>query len=127
MIFTNPAFVYFLSFFFEKEESGSLVLKIIYFIIGVIVPIIFSVLQIFLQKFMILALFARWFFLPFPIFSLAFGFISICNIDIIKLYNNLQVRPDPYDYLVSGPSLYFLIGSFFVYWTFVAIIELKVL
>lgn len=48
MIFANPVFIYFISFLFEKEETGSLIVKIIYFIIGIIAPIVLSVLQIFL-------------------------------------------------------------------------------
>jgi hypothetical protein len=44
MIFSNPTFIYFLSFLFEKEETGSLVVKMIYFIIGVIGPITISIL-----------------------------------------------------------------------------------
>jgi hypothetical protein len=44
MIFSNPTFIYFLSFLFEKEETGSLVLKMVYFIIGVIGPITISIL-----------------------------------------------------------------------------------
>ena len=39
MIFANPTFVYFMSFLFEKEESGSLGVKMIYFIIGIIMTI----------------------------------------------------------------------------------------
>jgi hypothetical protein len=44
MIFSNPTFIYFLSFLFEKEETGSLVVKMIYFIIGIIGPITISIL-----------------------------------------------------------------------------------
>jgi hypothetical protein len=44
LIFANPAFIYFLTFIFEKEETGSLVVKMIYFIIGIIAPIAISIL-----------------------------------------------------------------------------------
>lgn len=43
MIFANPAFIYCFSFFFEKEETGSLLLKIIYFVVGIIVPVSLSI------------------------------------------------------------------------------------
>ena len=46
LIFANPAFIYFLTFIFEKEETGSLVVKMIYFVIGIIAPIAISILQV---------------------------------------------------------------------------------
>lgn len=46
MIFANPAFVYFFSFLFEKDETGSLILKMFYFVMGMIAPIVVSVLQV---------------------------------------------------------------------------------
>jgi len=44
MIFANPAFIYFLSFLTEKEETGSLVVKMIYFVIGIICSITVTIL-----------------------------------------------------------------------------------
>jgi hypothetical protein len=46
VVFANPAFIYAFSFFFEKDESGSLVIKMIYFLFGVIAPIAVSILQL---------------------------------------------------------------------------------
>jgi hypothetical protein len=46
VIFANPVFVYFISFFFDKEESGSLAINIIFFIFGIIAPISLTILQI---------------------------------------------------------------------------------
>ena len=43
-VFTNPAFIYFFSFLFEKDETGSLVIKMLYFVIGIIGPITMSIL-----------------------------------------------------------------------------------
>lgn len=34
MIFANPPFIYFLTFMFDKDETGSLALKLIYFSMG---------------------------------------------------------------------------------------------
>lgn len=89
LIFANPAFIYFLTFIFEKEETGSLVVKMIYFIIGIIAPIAISILQVVNSSTANYANILRWFFLPFPIFSLTFGYMSISNIDIIQLVNKL--------------------------------------
>jgi hypothetical protein len=89
LIFANPAFIYFLTFIFEKEETGSLVVKMIYFVIGIIAPIAISILQVVNSSTANYANILRWFFLPFPIFSLTFGYMSISNIDIIQLVNKL--------------------------------------
>ena len=45
-IFTNPAFIYFFSFLFEKDEAGSLAIKLLYFIIGIIAPLTVSILLV---------------------------------------------------------------------------------
>ena len=89
LIFANPAFIYFLTFIFEKEETGSLVVKMIYFVIGIIAPIAISILQVVNSSTANYANILRWFFLPFPIFSLTFGYMSISNIDIIQHVNKL--------------------------------------
>ena len=45
-IFANPAFIYFFSFLFEKDDAGSLALRMLYFIFGVIGSIAVSVLYV---------------------------------------------------------------------------------
>ena len=45
-LFANPVFVYAVSFFFERDEAGSLAIKGIYFIFGTIVPVAISILQV---------------------------------------------------------------------------------
>jgi len=44
MVFSNPAFIYFLSFLMPTEESGSLFVKIIYFLFGILAPIAVAIL-----------------------------------------------------------------------------------
>lgn len=83
MIFANPAFVYFFSFLFDKDETGSLVIKMFYFVIGIIAPIAVSVLQVVNQTTLKVANILRWFFYPFPIYSLTFGYMSIAQRSII--------------------------------------------
>ena len=74
---SNPVFIYFFSFFFDKDESGSLALKMVYFSIGIIGPIAVSVLQVVNKTTQDVALVMRWFFYPFPIYSVTFGYMSI--------------------------------------------------
>lgn len=44
VVFCNPVFLYVFSFFFDKDETGSLVVKMFYFLFGVIGPIAVSIL-----------------------------------------------------------------------------------
>jgi len=37
--FSNPVFIYAFSFFFSKDETGSFVIKIVYFVFGIIAPL----------------------------------------------------------------------------------------
>jgi hypothetical protein len=43
-VFANPAFIYFFSFLFENVDSGSLTIKILFFLLGIIAPIAISIL-----------------------------------------------------------------------------------
>lgn len=83
MIFANPAFIYFFSFMFEKDESGSLSIKMLYFIMGIIAPITVSVLEVVNSTTVDVARVLRWFFYPFPVFSLTYGYMAISNIEIV--------------------------------------------
>lgn len=81
-IFANPAFIYFFSFLFDKDDSGSLSIKMLYFIFGIIAPIAISVLYV-IPSTADLGKTLRYVFYPLPCFSLTYGFISIANIEIV--------------------------------------------
>ena len=44
-LFANPVFVYAVSFFFNRDEAGSLAIKVIYFVFGIIAPITVLILE----------------------------------------------------------------------------------
>jgi hypothetical protein len=77
-IFANPVFVYFFSFLFENEGSASIITRLIYILLGSILPIAVSFLQIFPTTADIGKV-VRWFFYIFPIFSLNFGIQNIAK------------------------------------------------
>ena len=83
MIFTNPAFLYFFSFLFEKDDAGSLAIKMLSFLIGVVAPITISILDIVNADTKAVGQIIGWFFYPFPIFSLCYGYISIAQKDVL--------------------------------------------
>ena len=69
-LLANPLFVYALSFLFKRDDGGSNAIKGIYFFFGIIAPIVLLILSIISDKMKDLSDTLRWFFLPFPIFSL---------------------------------------------------------
>jgi len=125
VIFANPAFVYFFSFLFDKDDSGSLAIKMLYFLLGIIAPITVSILQV-LPNTVDTANILRWFFYPFPAYSLTFGYISIANRQIIQIVDGLSEAPDVYSNKVAGPSMIFLLVSIPFYWILVIMFEFKV-
>lgn len=125
MIFANPAFVYFFTFFFDKDETGSLVIKMFYFVFGMIAPIVVSVLSVVNPTTVKVANILRWFFYPIPVYSLTFGYMSIAQRTIIALASGDTETPDPLSYAVAGLGLIFLIASIPVYWILITLFELK--
>lgn len=126
VIFANPAFIYAFSFLFEKDDAGSLSVKMIYFLLGIIAPIAISILQVVNETTINIANVLRWFFYPFPVYSLSFGYISISNRDIIKFVKKLSSDPDVFSTDVAGLSLIFLLSFIPFYWILVIMFETKV-
>ena len=124
-IFANPAFVYFFSFLFEKDETGSLVIKMLYFVLGIIAPIAVSVLLVINSTTNKIASILRWFFYPFPIYSLTYGYMAIAEIQIIQIATGKAVAPKPLSTEVAGYSLIFLCAAIPFYWLIVVGIEKK--
>jgi len=75
MVLANPLFIYFMSFFFEKDDTGSLAIKILYLVLGVVAPITMVVLNVINEDTIKVAKVLRWFFYPFPIYSLTYGYL----------------------------------------------------
>jgi hypothetical protein len=126
-IFANPIFIYFFSFLFEKDEAGSLAIKLIYIVVGAVAPIAISFLQVINQQTQKVGKILRWFFYPLPIYSLSFGFISISNKDIYKAIQQLDYDINSYDWNIAGPSLLFLLLSIPFYLLMVFLVERKIL
>jgi len=74
MVFANPPFIYFLSFVLTTEESGSLFVKILYFLFGILAPIAVAVLSFVNSTTVKVAKVLKWFFYPIPIYSLTYGY-----------------------------------------------------
>lgn len=125
-IFANPPFIYFLSFFFSKDEAGSSFVKLIYIVFGIIGPIAVSILQVVNSTTQDVANVLRWVFYPVPIFSLTFGYISIANREIIRAVQKLTEDPPTWGKDVAGPALAFLISSIVFYWLMVICFEMRV-
>ena len=68
---------YFFSFLFDKDDAGSLAIKMVYFLIGVVAPITVSILEIVNPDTKAVGQALRWVFYPITVFSLCYGYISI--------------------------------------------------
>lgn len=77
-VFANPVFIYFFSFLFDKDDAGSLAIKLVYLVFGMIAAIAITLLQVFPNT-KDVGNILRWFFYPFPIYSLTSGYMSIGN------------------------------------------------
>lgn len=125
-ILANPVFVYFFTFLFEKDEAGSLVIKMFYFCFGMIAPIAVSVLQVVNATTLKVANILRWFFYPIPIYSLTFGYMSIAQRAIVALVNG-EATADPLSTEVAGLALLFLLVSIPIFWALVYAFENKLI
>jgi hypothetical protein len=125
-VFANPPFLYFISFFFKKEDAGSLFVKLMHFVFGLIAPITLMILQFINEKTKKIYGTTKWMLYPFPIFSLIFGYIQIGNREILVWVYELEEEPEIYSEYVAGHNLYFLLGSVGVYWALVALCERKI-
>lgn len=96
-VFTNSAFVYALSFLFEKDDSGSLAVKMIFFVFGLIAPIVVSILQVVNENTKKVGDILQWIGYPVPIYSLSGGYKAIANKDIIALVNKASIQYKPFD------------------------------
>lgn len=96
IVLANPVFIYAFSFLFSKDESGSFVIKIIYFCFGIIAPLAQSFLQISPTTIDISKV-LRWFFYPFPIYDLCFGFMVLSQKLLIELslWSNIAPKDRP--------------------------------
>jgi hypothetical protein len=124
-IFSNPVFIYFLSFFFEKDDSGSLAAKLIYITFGAVGPIVISFLQVINPTTQDVAKVLKWFFYPFPVYSLTFGYMSISNKDILKFVYKSTTDLDSFDWNVGGYPLLFILLAIPIYWILVVMFERK--
>lgn len=127
MVFASPAFLYFYSFLFEKDDAGSLAIKMLYFLIGVVAPITISILDIVNADTKAAGQIMRWFFYPFPIFSLSYGYISISQKDVmaqIESHSLTPKTPASYSLDIAGPALISLLVAIPFYWGLLILIEM---
>lgn len=122
-IFVNPVFVYTLSFMFETEGSASILTRLLYILLGGIIPLAVQFLEIF-ESTVTIGKIVRWFFYIFPIFSLNFGVQNIASRKVFAVVEN-RSSYDPLDMAVAGPSVIFLLVDIFFYWLLVISFEKK--
>jgi len=74
----NPVFVYAISALFATESTASIMIRIIYIILGIVFPSVVTAL-LFLPDYYQVGQVLRWFFFWFPIFSLDYAILVIAE------------------------------------------------
>jgi len=118
--FVNPVFIYCFSNVFPDENTASILIRVIYMILGMILPALVAVMLL-LNTTYLLGLFFRQIFLFFPIFTLDYGILVISFEEIIGTLNVDQV-PQMKEQN-SAIALWFLIIDLVLYWILLFLIE----
>lgn len=97
IVLVNPLFIYVFSFFFDKEDSASMAIKLVYFLFGIIFPITTAIFQVLSVQTFQIAQYMRFILIPVPIYSLVQGYISIANRVSIQLMKFKLYKFQQYD------------------------------
>lgn len=138
--FANPAFIYFFSSFFKVANLARQAILFLYLVVGLVLPLVLAFLQIGTTTTGDVARISKWFFLPIPVFSTAFGIYQIILRSLLALVylgqgklspQDVTFGPggpelDPFDALTAKYMLVFLCASIPFYWTLLALVEGRV-
>ena len=75
-LFANPVFIYFMSFLFNKDSTGSIITRIVYIMFGGLCPLTVSILLLVPSTVEYGKVF-KWVFFVAPIYSLNIGIQNI--------------------------------------------------
>lgn len=92
-ILAHPVCIYFLSFLFATDVSGSFAIRILYLVVGIILPIAVTVM-FFIESTQEVAKVLRWFGYLFPVFSLNFGISQIADLSLLNQVQKLGNKPN---------------------------------
>lgn len=133
--FANPAFIYFFSSFFTVANLARQAILFLYLVVGLVLPLVLAFLQFGSETTADVARASKWFFLPCPAFATAFGILQILLRQLLAFFlsrrgevdaDQLAAGLEPFDPLIAGYMLYFLIGCIPVYWLLLAAVEGRV-
>lgn len=123
-LFSSPVYIYFKSFFFAKDNSGSLFIKLTYAAAGCFGPLVIIVLEALGGTAGKVSKILKWIFYAFPVFNLNYGLLNINLQGFVSSISGLP-EEDPLSLEVAGYAVYFLFGEILVYWLLIALIEQK--
>jgi len=111
---TNPLFIYAVSFLFDSDGIASIIIRIVYFVLGGLGPIAIMVLQPINPRCLEISVMLEDWFVWMPVYNFNFGYLSIVNREIFSLLmRNHRLGHDtmkfgPLDWRVAGKPLYLL-------------------
>ena len=95
----------------------------IYFVFGIIGPIVVGILQIVNESTKKVGDILQWIGYPIPIYSLSAGYKAIANKEITALINKVNYVYSPFDKHVALYPLIYLIAGIPFYWFIVFLFE----
>ena len=75
----NPCFVYSMTFFFETDSKASVLIRIMFFVLGGVAPIAIQILRVVNPRTNQIGEMLKPYFVPWPIYNLTMSYISIIN------------------------------------------------
>ena len=81
----NPFFVYGLSFLFDTDAKASVIVRILYFVLGAVAPIAIQVLSVVNPRTREIGEYLAEYFINWPMFNLNHGYLSIKHRRMISL------------------------------------------
>ena len=123
--FVNPVFVYALSWLFETDVQASVLVRVLYFVLGGAAPIATQVLQVINRQTIEWADWLKQYFYYWPIYNLNFGYLSISNRKMIELLKKMPPNSlQPLDWQCAGEAIYDLGLCFGFCFIFILLAEL---
>lgn len=122
----NPCFVYSMTFFFETDSKASVLIRIMFFVLGGVAPITIQILRVVNPRTNQIGEMLKPYFVPWPIYNLTMSYISIINRQMLTLYHESNTPLEPLDFKIAGESYEYLQVCFLYCFSFLILCEIGV-
>lgn len=89
-MFTNPLFVYAISFIFANDGMASIFARVFYFAFGAVAPVAAQILDLVNKDTIAVGQVLQAYFVYVPVYNLNMGYIRIINRSVLELIKKLK-------------------------------------